>query len=164
MWLLQIYQSHLKIYFPAFKEHKTANHGKDWGIQHPYPQCQQKKEKIHQGKFIYCCLIPNAWQIYFKGNIQAWNFLVFSSQNNIFSDIKHGVFVRIVKIVKKMVSWVKNKMIIQSAVQILTSFKWRNWEKCGNVDIRVCRCWVMCVMFPNTDKSDSGKGTREIEI
>ena len=82
VWLLQIYQSHLKIYFPAFKEHKTANHGKDWGIQHPYPQCQQKKEKIHQGKFIYCCLIPNAWQIYFKGNIQVWKFLVFSSQND----------------------------------------------------------------------------------
>ena len=29
----------------------------------------RKKEKIHQGKFIYWYLIPNVWQIYLKGNI-----------------------------------------------------------------------------------------------
>ena len=34
----------------AFQEHKTTDHGKEWGIKHSYPQCQQKEAKVYQGK------------------------------------------------------------------------------------------------------------------
>ena len=48
VWL-QICTFSLKHLFLAFQEHKETNHGKERGVKHSHPQCQQKEEAVYQG-------------------------------------------------------------------------------------------------------------------
>ena len=48
VWL-QICTFSFKHRFLAFQEHKETNHGKERGVKHSHPQCQQKEEEVYQG-------------------------------------------------------------------------------------------------------------------
>ena len=48
VWL-QICTFSFKHRFLAFQEHKETNHGKERGVKHSHPQCEQKEEAVYQG-------------------------------------------------------------------------------------------------------------------
>ena len=106
----------------AFQEHKATDHGKEWGIKHSHPQCQQKEEEIYQGIYPKKIFQTN-FKLFSQNNFHSIYF-----QGHVHNDGGHEVAIHVALLHSQVPS-----------EKVKVKLCWIKSESKKNVDL----CWLL---------------------